>query len=401
MHSYIEILERDHPVLLIGFSHIETPPGYYSQYRVLKQLPYSLMFLNCPENSYYLRAIPGIGDDVTGIARTLEQRIAGIAPKRVVCFGNSMGAFGALLYGMLLGADLVIAVGPEVLLGTKGCAMNSAARDKGIADDAHAKGLINLIRSRPHVRKIALFGEKSLPDMVCALALQEIGEDCFSIRNCFHSVAPFIHGSVDLASFIADCVDGGSDVAFLRDHRGDFITCTDAIRRLYDGMYLTGRLADVETLGRSLPPNASDASLSYIYGASARRSMQAGARTLALALVSAAYALNPSDIEAVTLLLRWGHGRAFASSVRPESLIDAIRLHRFDTTTSYLRFLAAILTTDGLAGEAVRREIDAVISNDRLRTRLLSEVAAIRVERSDAGAGWDEHHGPAVARRHA
>ncbi len=241
--------------------------------------------------------------------------------------------------------------------------------------------------------------QKSLPDMICALALQDIGEDCISIRNCFHSVAPFIHAAVGLAPFIANCINDGGDAAFLRDHRGDFITCTDAIRRLYDGTYLTGRLADVETLGRSLPPEASDASLSYIYGASARRSMQAGARTLALALVSAACALNPGDIEAVTLLLRAGHGRALASSMRPEVLIDAIRLHRFDTTTSYLRFLAAILTTDGVAGETVRQEIDAVISNDRLRARLLREAAAIRCERSDTGAELVEHHGPAVARR--
>ena len=56
---------------------------------------------------------PSSADSVVARIRDTAKRVGA---SRIVCIGNSMGGFGALMYGSLLQADAVIAFGPQTAI---------------------------------------------------------------------------------------------------------------------------------------------------------------------------------------------------------------------------------------------------------------------------------------------
>jgi len=67
-------------------------------------------------NSWYHRTIAGLGEHPDETAQSLRALIDAIRPSKVVTIGQSMGAYGALMYGLLLEVQQVIAFGPLSLL---------------------------------------------------------------------------------------------------------------------------------------------------------------------------------------------------------------------------------------------------------------------------------------------
>jgi pimeloyl-ACP methyl ester carboxylesterase len=63
-------------------------------------------------NSWYHRQIDGLGAHPDETADGLLALIREIRPSKVVTIGQSMGAYAALMYGMLLGVQQVVAFGP-------------------------------------------------------------------------------------------------------------------------------------------------------------------------------------------------------------------------------------------------------------------------------------------------
>lgn len=63
-------------------------------------------------NSWYHRGVPGLGDDVDEAAVNLGSIIDAISPSRIITIGQSMGGYAAILFGMLLRADRIVAFGP-------------------------------------------------------------------------------------------------------------------------------------------------------------------------------------------------------------------------------------------------------------------------------------------------
>lgn len=52
-------------------------------------------------------------DIVQGVVRRIRAAAAQVGAERVVCLGNSMGGFGALLFGSLAGADAILGFVPQ------------------------------------------------------------------------------------------------------------------------------------------------------------------------------------------------------------------------------------------------------------------------------------------------
>lgn len=61
---------------------------------------------------WYQRGLPGTADGVAATATELTRVLDDLAPSRRVLVGNSSGAFAAVLFGVLCGADEVVAFGP-------------------------------------------------------------------------------------------------------------------------------------------------------------------------------------------------------------------------------------------------------------------------------------------------
>lgn len=73
-----------------------------------------LIFVKDPANQWYNRALHGLGANVAENIERLRELTAGY--ERVTAFGSSMGGYGSLLYGNVLGFRHVIALSPQTLL---------------------------------------------------------------------------------------------------------------------------------------------------------------------------------------------------------------------------------------------------------------------------------------------
>ena len=67
--------------------------------------------------SWYIRhAAPPSKDAFDSVLRLLRHEIGALRPSRIVVFGASMGGYAAIRAGVALGADLVVAFGPQVFV---------------------------------------------------------------------------------------------------------------------------------------------------------------------------------------------------------------------------------------------------------------------------------------------
>jgi pimeloyl-ACP methyl ester carboxylesterase len=115
-------------IISFGFVSWESPPKF-DFFGRLKKLDQALgiqsnrILLRDLTNSWYHRGIPGLGTHVDEVAESLKVLIRKINPSRVTFIGQSMGAYVAIMFGLLLQADAIVAFGPLSFLNTQEAAL--------------------------------------------------------------------------------------------------------------------------------------------------------------------------------------------------------------------------------------------------------------------------------------
>lgn len=103
--EYYKIQDKNSSDTIIALSSIHTLPGRFRFERQLSNLDANVIFLNCPQNSWYLQGVPGLGDSMGGtrdaISSLIDTRFPG---SKIFAFGSSMGASG--LIGITAGLDI-------------------------------------------------------------------------------------------------------------------------------------------------------------------------------------------------------------------------------------------------------------------------------------------------------
>jgi len=66
--------------------------------------------------AWYHRGLPGIAKNIDGIAQHLKGLIKKSGAAKVVVIGNSAGGYAALLFGCLIGANIVYAFAPQTFI---------------------------------------------------------------------------------------------------------------------------------------------------------------------------------------------------------------------------------------------------------------------------------------------
>ena len=126
---------------------------------------------------WYQEGLPGTADGVEATAAELTRLLDGIGPSRRVFVGNSSGAFAAVLFGVLCGADEVVAFGPLASLTRRS---RLASRDRRwsaqvrkarrtAADPAHVD-LGRLLRRNPPPGRLTVHygsGTRGTPGRPC------------------------------------------------------------------------------------------------------------------------------------------------------------------------------------------------------------------------------------------
>lgn len=170
--------------LYVWFSSIDVPKNRFEMFKTMSSIKDSdVLFLNCKNNSYYIEGVPGLGN-FTKTIEYLKSLVAGY--DSVMFLGNSMGAYGALLYGLFLNVNHIIAYGPELQLGIKGGKYNAENKRVGY----HLYNICQLLSAHKPTGNIhILVGEKAYYDMMGITSLPKMNNlYLYSIANAYHSL---------------------------------------------------------------------------------------------------------------------------------------------------------------------------------------------------------------------
>ena len=104
-------------VIAFGFVSWTTRPAFdfYGRLRKLEQASgqhLNKILVRDSGNAWYHRRIAGLGNHVDESAQALRELVLRIAPSQVTTVGQSMGAYAAVMYGLLLEVQQIVAFGP-------------------------------------------------------------------------------------------------------------------------------------------------------------------------------------------------------------------------------------------------------------------------------------------------
>lgn len=101
--------------LLVAFGGIAGKVGIlpFEFFNLTKDIRANKIYVRDLQQVWYQRGLPGIATDLEGIAAFLADRIEEVNPSRTVLVGNSMGGFAAIVIGILLNADRILAFAPQ------------------------------------------------------------------------------------------------------------------------------------------------------------------------------------------------------------------------------------------------------------------------------------------------
>lgn len=171
-----------------------------------------MLCLNCP-NDWYHNGVPGLGENLDETLSAIRRIIDDSGAETVIAVGSSMGAFGAVFYGCMLGVDVVVAFGPELIINVHGGFSSS-----NMKDCQHVLRLEDL----PPPDKTRLFyvcGDMSPVDNYCAVvASRLIGGVHAVVSDAHHASALHLKNEGRLVECIEDCVSGAmkGDASFSR-----------------------------------------------------------------------------------------------------------------------------------------------------------------------------------------
>lgn len=103
-------------VITFGFALWDEPAAFDFVGR-LRKIEFLLgrrfhrIHLRDPRMAWYLQGIDGMGTGLDGTLEVLRGHIRALPATRMTMLGQSMGGYGAILYGLGLGADRVVALG--------------------------------------------------------------------------------------------------------------------------------------------------------------------------------------------------------------------------------------------------------------------------------------------------
>lgn len=115
------IYDLSHPgkPLLIVFGGIGGLPFQLPTFEFLKltnDLKVNKIYTRDLRQSWYHAGLPGISKNIDETAIFLKGKVQEANPNKVVVIGNSSGAFAAILFGVLIQADVVDAFAPQTII---------------------------------------------------------------------------------------------------------------------------------------------------------------------------------------------------------------------------------------------------------------------------------------------
>ncbi|MGK5045554.1 hypothetical protein ACQ4WP_06570 [Janthinobacterium sp. GB4P2] len=167
-------------VIAFGFVSWTTRPAFdfYGRLRKLEQASgqhLNKILVRDSGNAWYHRQIAGLGGHVDETAQALRELVRSMAPSQTTTIGQSMGAYAAVMYGLLLDAQKIVAFGPLSFLDVQQARLYHELRwlpvMESLAQDPPPSGYYDLAalcrtRATEHTQMHLVFGTR--PDVASA-----------------------------------------------------------------------------------------------------------------------------------------------------------------------------------------------------------------------------------------
>lgn len=190
-NEYVQIISKGkHLPTLVAFSQVNTPPGKFKPYKAIIEADVNIIFVNDHGNLWYQHGIVGYSIDPKEAAEMLIRAARELGNGHVTTFGTSMGAYGALLYGLLGGADKCLAFGVESVLNKQGSRSQLHMPDGLKVKYRRLKPLMN-----QNTMKIWLLASESDEwDLISQYWLRDIPNvHTYTVKGSFHPGVQPVH----------------------------------------------------------------------------------------------------------------------------------------------------------------------------------------------------------------
>ncbi|MEQ1952979.1 hypothetical protein [Mesorhizobium sp. CN2-181] len=175
--------------LIVFFSAAGTRAGAFDFWKNGNKLDCHRLFINNgPRDEYYQAGVPGLGSSIEETAATIRKWAEFLGASEIYTCGSSMGAYGATLYGTLLGAR-VLAYAPSTILRLP------HSRSKKLMHPATKvihPDLSNHIARSP-APTFFFYGEMEPGDIYCASKIPDVPHvKITTLRHVEHAVAVYL-----------------------------------------------------------------------------------------------------------------------------------------------------------------------------------------------------------------
>lgn len=141
--------------LLVAFGGIIGALGIppFEFFNLTKGFALSRVYVRDLDQAWYHAGLRGVSSSAAETAEVLRTLVAESGAERVVLVGNSMGGYAALLFGALLGADVVHAFSPQTFVDRASRSMHGDRRWSAQLEPVHRANpphldLLPLLRDR-------------------------------------------------------------------------------------------------------------------------------------------------------------------------------------------------------------------------------------------------------------
>ncbi|PAT64042.1 tetratricopeptide repeat protein [Psychrobacter sp. JB193] len=191
--------------LIIFFSDTVTKQKQFNFWEVGNKLSAhaNILFVKGWCNSWYQDGVRGIGSDLDSTVKNINGWMSKEGVKEVFCTGQSMGGYGALLIGGLLGAK-IIAFGAETLLDIPH-GQYSRKADRLIAIQHQDLS----ISFKSGLNAVLLAGEEAANDIYCAQRMLSVPfVNVHTMRYVGHDPAGYLRKRDRLEPLLLDWING-------------------------------------------------------------------------------------------------------------------------------------------------------------------------------------------------
>ena len=184
-------------VIAFGFVSWTSRPAFdfYGRLRKLEQVsgqPLNKILVRDSGNAWYHRQIAGLGNHVDETAQALRELVRRIAPSQLTTLGQSMGAYAAVMFGLLLDAQQIVAFGPLSFLDVQQARLYHELRwlpvMESLAQDPPLSGYYDLAalcraRATEHTQLHLLFGTRPDAANLGASASESVNLDAMHAQR--------------------------------------------------------------------------------------------------------------------------------------------------------------------------------------------------------------------------